>query len=203
MPAYNEWDEDLAAALAEPFPANLHKTKRQGGTEITFVEWHRYADRLNATVGPNGWEVHLRFHDVGGKLVTVAALTILGVTKENVGDEDEDKDNYGTACTNSFAQAYKRAAALFGLGLYMYDKAGREAASKGGGSGQRPKASKGGGGQATDKQKSFLEKLATSSVFTDTERAAMRAALASGDFDRVSSAISWAKEQTETRKEAA
>jgi hypothetical protein len=142
------WDEGLADALAEPFPAEWHKTKSQGGASITFVEWHRYAHRLNALVGPQGWEIRLRFHDVGGKLITVAALSILGVTKENVGDEDEDKDNYGTACTNSFAQAMKRAAALHGMGLYMYDKAGRDAATRGRPRSETPTKSAGQGGSA-------------------------------------------------------
>lgn len=130
MAQHTEWTPALRDALHEPFPAEWHKTKKQGGAEITFVEWHRYALRLNDLVGPDGWEVRLRFLEVGGKLIATASLTILGVTKENVGDEDEEKDSYGTASTNSFAQAYKRAAALFGMGLYMYDKAGRESATR-------------------------------------------------------------------------
>lgn len=119
---FAEWTPDLAVALADPFPDAWVKEKVQGGSRIRFVPWFRYAERLNELVGPEGWSTSLSLHEVGGKLVVVASLTVLGVTKQNVGDEDEDKDNFGTACTNAFAQAYKRAAALFGLGLYMYDK---------------------------------------------------------------------------------
>lgn len=202
MATFDKWSDELHAALNAPFPADLHKTKKQGGAEITFVEWHRYADRLNALVGPEGWEVALRFHDVGGKLVTVASMSILGVTKENVGDEDEDKDSYGTACTNSFAQAFKRAAALFGMGLYMYDKAGRAAATRG-----APRATTSAGSdsprKASVKQMEYLDKLIRSSVFTDEERASVGRKVASEDGVVVSKAIEWAKEQVDARKAVA
>lgn len=202
--AYTEWTDELREALRAPFPAEWHKTKRQGGAEITFVEWHRYADRLNELVGPDGWEIRLRFVEVGGKLITVAGLEILGTTKENVGDEDEAKDNYGTACTNSFAQSFKRAAALFGLGLYMYDKSGRDAAVRGGG---RPSQIQGGalgsGTQATPKQLEYLDKLMRSSVLTEEERNKVGAKVASGDRATVSKALEWAKEQIDARKQPA
>jgi hypothetical protein len=130
MSFYEEWSEDLAADLAEPFPPEAHQTKKQGGSEITFVGWPHYVARLNDTVGPNGWQTRVRLEEHGGKLVAIVSLSVLGVTKENVGDEDEDKDSYGTASTNSYAQALKRAAAGFGLGLYLYDKGAREQASR-------------------------------------------------------------------------
>lgn len=127
---FTEWGPELADALAEPFAPEAHQTKRQGGSEITFVSVHHYKTRLNATVGPHGWECRVRLEDHTGKLVCVCSLTILGVTKENVGDEDEEKDSYGTASTNSYSQAFKRTASDFGLGAYLYDKAGREAATR-------------------------------------------------------------------------
>ena len=70
-------------------------------------------------------------------------LTILGTTRVNYGDEDdsewemvvnkktgeeeEKKTMYGSPITNSFAQAFKRSCALFGMGLDMYDKSARTA----------------------------------------------------------------------------
>lgn len=124
MARYAAWGEDLERALAEPFPAALVQQKRKGGSNISFVPWHVYASRLNDLVGP-GWSIgELTMREVGGKLVTSLPLTILGTTRVNVGSEDEEKDDFGDACTNSWAQAFKRSCALFGLGLSMYDKAG-------------------------------------------------------------------------------
>lgn len=128
MSTYTEWTPELGAALSERFPEEAHQTKTQGGSNITFVAWHEYAHRLNVTVGPQNWSAGAPiFHEVGGKLVMAVPVTILGVTKVNVGDEDEDKDSFGTASTNAWAQAYKRSCALFGMGLYMYDKTGKRA----------------------------------------------------------------------------
>ena len=139
---YHEaWTPKLAEELAEPFPAACHKTKRQGGSEITFVDVHRYKERLNALVGPHGWSATLRLEPIGGKLVATVALAILGVAKENVGDEVEvpelnERGNekiIGGPATNSYAQAFKRACSDFGLGAYLYDEAKRAAATGGNG----------------------------------------------------------------------
>lgn len=212
---YEAWDADLAAALAEPFAAGDHKTKKQGGSEITFVDVHKYKERLNATVGPHGWSVALRLDPIGGKLIATVALTVLGVTKENVGDEVEvpevnERGNekiIGGPATNSYAQAFKRAASDFGLGAYLYDKERRDAVSRGGGrsngNGSTPRPqSNNGAGKATQKQLEYIEKLMKSSVFTDRERVSVGKRIASEDKATVSSAIEWAKEQLDARKSA-
>lgn len=159
---FEEWNEDLIAALNEPFAPDTHKTKRQGGSEITFVDVHQYKERLNATVGPHGWSCTLRLEPIGGKLIATVALTVLGVTKENVGDEVEvpevnERGNekiIGGPATNSYAQAFKRAASDFGLGAYLYDKEKRDAATRSVGHTSRPK-SNGNGSAPWDKRMPF------------------------------------------------
>jgi hypothetical protein len=146
---YDAWDEDLVEALAAPFAAGDHKDKRQGGQTITFVDVHKYKERLNATVGPHGWSCALRLEPIGGKLIATVALTVLGVTKENVGDEVEvpevnERGNekiIGGPATNSYAQAFKRACSDFGLGAYLYDATRREAAKRGGPAPSAPRQS--------------------------------------------------------------
>lgn len=203
---YTEWTPELADALAEPFAPAAHKTKTLKGSSITFVSVHEYMTRLNSTVGPQGWRSAVRLEDHGGKLVAVVSLTILGVTKENVGDEDEDKDSFGTAATNAFAQAFKRACAGFGLGAYLYDERKREAAKRGAGSQNgnggrtQPRAS---GGKATDKQIEYLGSLMRSSVFTEEERDAVAKSVKNGDREKVSKAIERAKAEIDSRKAAA
>lgn len=133
---HTEWNPALIEALRRPFPPECHEEKRQGGSKITFVALHHYKRRLNELVGPHGWSSTVRMEPIGGRLVATVALTILGVTKENVGDEVEEPEvnergnikMVGVPATNSYAQAFKRACADFGLGLYLYDETARKAA---------------------------------------------------------------------------
>lgn len=142
---FDEWSPELVAALEEPFAPGDHKDKTQGGTSITFVDVHKYKERLNATVGPHGWSCTVRLEPIGGKLIATVALTVLGVTKENVGDEVEVPEKnakgnekiIGGPATNSYAQAFKRSCSDFGLGAYLYDEAKRNAAKRGAGGSTR------------------------------------------------------------------
>ena len=128
MALFDKWCPALEAALREPFPREMisfkeAKSKKSGVvTQIPFVSWTHYVKRLNELVG-NGWSMsEPRFARAGSKLVVSVSLTILGVTRTNVGDENEAKDDYGTASTNAHAQAFKRACAMFEMGLNLYDK---------------------------------------------------------------------------------
>lgn len=142
MARFTEWSPELESELARPFPREWEQTKRQGSATLTFVGWHFYVHRLNELVGP-GWSMgEPILREVGGKLIMGTPVTILGVTRVNFGSEEEEHGNaeevddgkggtkkvvrdYGSAETNSFAQAFKRTCSLFGLGLYMYDKGGK------------------------------------------------------------------------------
>jgi hypothetical protein len=132
---FTEWCPELEKALAEPFPREQHTQK---GNKGTFVSVHHYVARLNALVGVQGWSMPQpsAFH-AGNKLTIALGITILGVTKWNVGDEMEDHGepvvdgetgrekvvDFGSSCTNAYAQAFKRCMAYgFRCGLYLYDK---------------------------------------------------------------------------------
>jgi len=180
MPRYTEWSPELEAALAEPFPREVIKIKEQGGAKIEFVPWHHYVRRLNDLVGP-GWSMGdptiaktdpyekwnkklNQMVTMPGRFVIAVSVTILGVTRVNVGDESEGKDDYGTPSTNALAQAFKRTCALFGMGLEFYDKEARMRAMR---SGNAPTptqdngadAKKQEGYYATDGQKSRIKSL--------------------------------------------
>ncbi len=62
---------------------------------------------------------------IGGKVIVVARITIPCaegfVYREASGQEEEEGIKYGDSSSNAEAQALKRAAAKFGLGLYLYD----------------------------------------------------------------------------------
>ena len=44
------------------------------------------------------------------------------VTRQATGCEDDDKAGYGDPTSNAESMALRRAAAKFGLGLYLYDR---------------------------------------------------------------------------------
>lgn len=132
MSYHTAWSPELVAALAAPFPPECFQQKEMRSkktnttTSIPFVAWHHYVRKLTELVGP-GWSMGTPIlHPIGAgedaKLVIALPITILGVTRVNFGSEDEDKDDFGDAATNAWAQSFKRTCALFGMGLDMYLK---------------------------------------------------------------------------------
>lgn len=188
MSVYAEWCDELEAALAEPFPMEVRQNKRMGGQEITFVSWTHYVERLNRLVGAGGWEVgEVNFWHAGDKLVMAVPVTILGVTKVNVGDEGEDKDDFGTAATNAYAQALKRTLALFGMGLRdLYIEKGKTRPPKK----QAPAATD----ASRKKLAGLVEELDKAGLTGDdakTKTRALNLALNGGPQDKVDAAIAW------------
>lgn len=176
---HTAWTPELVDALAEPFARELHQSKGKKGT---FVSVHHYVRRLNDLVGPQGWsmEAPTTYH-AGEKLGICVGITILGVTKWNVGDEMEDHGepeedgvvrDYGSSSTNSWAQAFKRCMAYgFGCGLYLYDKKYTQALLS-----DRPAPQQ--SDAPTHSQVQLIEKVLRSHVFTDAEREATKKSLA-------------------------
>jgi hypothetical protein len=117
--------KDIIAELSRPVAARHLKTRRQGGNEITYIEWHtavKYLDLLAP-----GWSYYVKSVQLVGNLVTVIASISIPclegvVTREATGCEDADSKGYGDSCSNAEAMALKRAAAKFGLGLHLYSK---------------------------------------------------------------------------------
>jgi hypothetical protein len=107
--------------LEEFFRPEQHKVITKGGAKITHVPVWDVVDRITEVDPDWGMETPIVM-SAGGKLVVAVGLTIGGVTRWNFGDEAEEKDDYGSAATNAFAQGFKRAAAEFGVGRYLYDK---------------------------------------------------------------------------------
>lgn len=114
----------IIADLSKEIPARLLKTKPAGNSQITFIAWHTAVKFLDLYAP--GWSYEIpRVTEVGGKIVVTARITIPCleglVYREATGSEDEDVKGYGDLSSNAEAQALKRAAAKFGLGLYLYE----------------------------------------------------------------------------------
>jgi len=113
---------EILKELSKPFDPKVvqfrpgRKNKKVGATEalaLAFVDPREYQQRLDDVVGSE-WSV--RVEPLGNNALKVS-LTIMGVTREDVGEGDPDDDN---TYTTAFAQGFKRACAAFGLGRYLY-----------------------------------------------------------------------------------
>lgn len=116
---------DIVKDLSKPIAQKHLRKRRQGGKEITYLSWHdavKYLDHFAP-----GWCYEIRtIESVAGKLIMIVRLSIPSsegvVYREATGQEDEDLESYGNSSSNSESMALRRAAAKFGLGLYLYDQ---------------------------------------------------------------------------------
>ena len=107
--------------LCKPFAASLVELKpgaitqdKSSALAMPFVDSRAYQTRLDRVVGPEGWSVEYR--PLSDRAV-LCRLTILGVTREDVGECNVGDEN---AATSAVAQSFKRACSAFGLGRYLY-----------------------------------------------------------------------------------
>ncbi len=116
---------DIVRDLSKPVAKRHLRVRRQGGKEIHYIAWHdavKYLDHYAP-----GWNYEVRsMNSIGGKLIITIRLSIPClegiVYREATGQEDEEKDTYGDSSSNAESMAIRRAAAKFGLGLYLYDQ---------------------------------------------------------------------------------
>lgn len=99
------------------------------GQVIPYADQRAYTDRLNALFSPAGWTRKYTVHTSANfqrskdektvaKVFVTCELTIFRLGSHSAtGEEWTDNENAGTSAE---AQAFKRAAACFGLGRYLY-----------------------------------------------------------------------------------
>jgi len=111
----------IRAALCAPFPIAQVEVKPGATSEannralaLAYVDARHYQQRLDDTAGPENWSVEYR--PVSERAV-LCRLTILGVVREDVGEEAAGDPNQTTSAA---IQSFKRACAAFGLGRYLY-----------------------------------------------------------------------------------
>ncbi len=118
------WSRALAQALLAPFPPEMVGWKAQSVSKdgqralaVAYVDARAVMDRLDATVGPDQWSdrytlLREQSGGFGPELVVGCQLTVLGVTKADVGVGEDAKAAY--------SDAFKRAAVKFGIARYLY-----------------------------------------------------------------------------------
>ena len=116
---------DLSKELAE----RHIKIKTLKGQKIHFITWYHAVKYLDLYAP--GWSGEVReVVEIGGRVVVVYRISIPClegfIWREATGQEsdwdEEEETKYGDPSSNAEAMAFKRAAAKFGLGLYLYDR---------------------------------------------------------------------------------
>jgi hypothetical protein len=115
----------IVADLSRPLPQACIATKSQGGQVIPFLHWQTVARMLD-TYAPGWHGCVTRVDQVGSACAITYRLTIPcaegEISREATGQEDEEVKGYGDSTSNAEAMSFKRAAAKFGVGAWLYDK---------------------------------------------------------------------------------
>ncbi len=131
-----EWAiAQIIAALSRPLPKSLTAERSQGGKKLTFIPWHQVNKILDKYAIGWSWSI-IKMELSADRIFVVGRLTIPAsggdISREAIGTEELKEVNqktgeireraYGDPSSNAESMAFRRAAAKFGLGLYLYDK---------------------------------------------------------------------------------
>ncbi|MFN7946554.1 MAG: Rad52/Rad22 family DNA repair protein [Blastocatellia bacterium] len=124
-PTYRRPIREIIADLSKPIPDRFLKDKVIKGNKLTYIPWH-YAVKLLDWYAP-GWCYEVRnVTPISEQTVLTVRLIIPAaegdVWREATGIEEDEVSGYGDTSSNAESMALRRAAAKFGLGLYLYDK---------------------------------------------------------------------------------
>ncbi len=107
--------------LRKPFPASKISFKCQtkpnekgNSLVVAYIDARDVMERLDDVIGPD-WSD--RYEKAGTAKGLVCYLTVCGVTRADVGDDDNENEPVKSA----FSDAFKRAAVKFGVGRFLYD----------------------------------------------------------------------------------
>jgi hypothetical protein len=130
-----EWSIDqIIDKLRRPLPDSITETRKQGGKQITFIPWHQVNRVLDKYAIGWTWQLtnivttddrifvtgRLTIPTTSGDVFREATGTEL--LKETTRDGEIREIAYGDPSSNAESMAFRRSAARFGLGLYLYDK---------------------------------------------------------------------------------
>lgn len=115
---------DIIKDLSKPI-ANKHlKTRQQGGATLQYIAWYDAIKYLDHYAPGWNYEILAVWNDDKYCIVKVK-ITIPCqegfVSREATGVEELTNRGYGDYVSNSCSMALRRAAALFGLGLGLYE----------------------------------------------------------------------------------
>jgi hypothetical protein len=116
---------DTIADLHKPLPDEYISSKSLKGEKILYLDWHT-ANMILDYVAPN-WEISMDYGQIGDRGIVKAKITLHcedgSFSRESIGSDNTEDEYFGGFMPDAESQAMRRAAARFGLGLYLYDKA--------------------------------------------------------------------------------
>lgn len=113
----------IFAELSAPFPdeeinwkPGAFRKDKTAAIALAHLDARAVMDRLDAVVGPENWSDEYVVTTVAGDHGVVCKLTVLGVTKADVGVPSDYESLKG-----AYSDAFKRAGVKFGIGRYLYN----------------------------------------------------------------------------------
>src|SRR5512142_3241194 len=107
--------------LRKPFPASkisfkcqTKPSEKSNSLVVAYIDARGVMERLDDVIGPY-WSD--RYEKAGTAKGLVCYLTVGGVTRADVGDDDNENEPVKSA----YSDAFKRAAVKFGIGRFLYD----------------------------------------------------------------------------------
>jgi len=120
-----DWTDETRKALKQPFQIGVVKWKAQTTNRaedralaVAYINARDVMERLDRTVGPGAWSDMYRIVTSGEAEVVECTLTVLGVSKTDVGEIGTS--SYTNKLKSGYSDAIKRAAIKFGIGRYLY-----------------------------------------------------------------------------------
>ena len=114
-----ELSKEVLQELAKPFPANAISIKVQTKPNdkmkslcVAYIDARDVMDRLDSVVAGEWSDVYTKAPSGGLE----CALTVCGVTRRDVGADDNDNETEKAG----YSDAFKRAAVKFGIGRFLY-----------------------------------------------------------------------------------
>ncbi|HTP03258.1 MAG TPA: Rad52/Rad22 family DNA repair protein [Anaerolineales bacterium] len=112
---------EMLSALRTPFSAGKLSFKVQtkpsekgNALVVAYLDARDVMDRLDEVAGPDWSDRYERLE--GGKGL-ICYLTVCGITRADVGDDNNENE----PAKSAFSDAFKRAAVKFGVGRFLYD----------------------------------------------------------------------------------
>ena len=108
--------ELIAWELKLPWPpSQVKERKGPGGKMLSYVDARQVMARLDAVVGPDGWQTH--YTEIGGNCCCTLSIKMGGkwISKSDGAGETSIEGEKG-----QFSDAFKRAAVSFGVARYLY-----------------------------------------------------------------------------------
>jgi hypothetical protein len=115
---------EVLEALQRPIDSRHHRSRRQGGKELTFVPWSTLVRCLLARAPGYSWE--LRSVQVVGDFVAVTGRLTVPTADgpliyENVSSESLTSNSFAPPVETAASSCLRRCCAMAGLGLELWE----------------------------------------------------------------------------------